>query len=75
MIHWLEGLIFLSVFSVVVGAPCIAIGIIGTRMINELGNFPSKAASIQLSAIWKVAVVELVAFTLLAGFLLVFDPR
>ena len=66
--HWHEGAILVLVFSVIMAIPCVAVAMIGTRMINELGNFPSKASQIQSNACWKVLVLEIVSFILLALF-------
>ena len=66
--HWYEALIFILVFSTIVGAPCFAVVVLGTQMVNDMGNFPTKAAEIQSSASWKVLLVEIIAFFCLAAF-------
>ncbi len=48
--HWFQGLEMIGMFLVVVALPCFFIGLWGSRMINDLGNFPSKSAQIQAAA-------------------------
>ena len=66
--HWYEGVVFILIFSTIIGVPCFAVAVIGTRMVNDLGNFPTKSAGIQSRACWKVLLIELVSFFLLAAF-------
>ncbi|MBF0571693.1 MAG: hypothetical protein HQL12_07435 [Candidatus Omnitrophica bacterium] len=63
--HWFEGLEMIGMFMVVVGLPCFFVGLWGSKMINDLGNHPSKSAQIQTSAGWKIFLVEMVSFVLL----------
>ena len=65
--HWFQGLQMIGMFMVVVALPCFFIGLWGTKMINDLGNHPSKSALIQASAGWKIILVEIVSFTFLIG--------
>ena len=41
---------------------------IGSNMVNDLGNFPTKSSKIQSSACWKVLIVEIISFFFLAVF-------
>jgi hypothetical protein len=54
-------------FLVVVALPCLFIGLWGSKMINDIGNQPSRSPEIQASAGWKILLVEIVSFTLLVG--------
>jgi hypothetical protein len=65
--HWFQGLEMIFMFLVVVALPCFFIGLWGSKMINDLGNNPSKSAQIQASAGWKIFLIEIVSFTLLIG--------
>ncbi len=65
--HWYQGLQILMMFAVVVGFPCFWTGFLGSKMINEMGNHPSRAARIQASATWKMLIVEAISFMLLTG--------
>jgi hypothetical protein len=63
--HWYQGLEIIFMFAVVIGFPCIFTVLFGSKMINDLGNFPSKSAQIQASATWKMLIVEVLSFVLL----------
>ena len=71
--YWYEGLIFVIVFGALIAIPCSLIAMIGSKMFNDLGNFPTKAAQIQSSACWKVLLIEIVSFALFAVFLHIFS--
>ena len=66
--HWYEGIVFILIFSAIVVIPCFAVAIIGSRMINDLGNFPTKSADIQSGACWKVLLIEIVSFFFMSAF-------
>ncbi len=66
--YWYEGVMFVTIFGVLVLTPCFFTATIGSKMINDVGNFPTKAEQIQQSALWKVVLIEAVAFVLLAAF-------
>lgn len=66
--YWHEALIFVALFSVLVLVPCYFIAVFGSKMINEMGNFPTKAEEIQSKSLWKVVVVFIVAALLLSVF-------
>ena len=65
--HWLQGLEMIALFFFVVALPCFFIALWGSKMINDLGNFPTKSAQIQMSAGWKIFLVEITSFVLLMG--------
>ena len=65
--HWFQGLEVIALFLVAVALPCYFIGLWGTRMINELGNHPSRNDQIQASSGWKIFLVEIVSFILLVS--------
>ena len=65
--HWFQGLEMIGMFFVAIGVPCFFTGLWGSKMINDLGNHPSKSAKIQASAGWKIFLVEIVSFMLLIG--------
>ena len=71
--HWGEGMVFIGLFLVIVGGPCFLIALFGSKMVNDLGNFPSQSAKIQVSAGWKIFLVEFFAFILLAVFFHIFN--
>jgi len=65
--HWFQGIEIIGMFLIVVALPCFFIGLWGARMINDLGNFPTRSRQIQISAGWKIFLVETVSFFLLIG--------
>ena len=68
---WFEGLKLVLIFMFMVGVPCVLVAIFGSRMINDLGNFPSKTAEIQVRSFWILiaevvfAVIALIVYRLL----------
>lgn len=65
---WQEGIIFISLFLFIVGFACFWVAYIGSHMINDIGNFPSKSAKIQFNAAWKILLAEIASFAMLVGF-------
>ena len=71
--HWAEGMTFIGAFLVIVGVPCVLIAILGSKKINDLGNFPTKTAKIQVSADWKIALIGFIGLGLLGCFFQIFS--
>jgi hypothetical protein len=44
-----------------VGIPCFIVAIFGSKMINDMGNFPTKTAEIQMRGVW-IIIVQVVFF-------------
>ena len=65
--HWFQGIEMIGLFLVVVALPCFFIALWGSKMINDLGNNPTKTAEIQATAGWKIFAVEIISFVLLIG--------
>ena len=65
--HWFQGIEMIGLFLIVVALPCFFIGLWGSKMINDLGNFPTKSTQIQMSSGWKIFLVEIISFILLLG--------
>ena len=63
--NWLQGLILVTLFLVILGLGCFFIALWGSKMINDLGNAPTKSAQIQMSISWKILIVEVLTFSLL----------
>ena len=70
--YWTEGLIFITAFLVIIAVPCVGIAMMGTKLINNLGNFPTKSASFQMAMIWKLVALMFVSFSLLVAFFKIF---
>ena len=63
--HWFQGLQMILMFLSVIAIPCFFIALWGSKMINELGNHPTRSVEIQASASWKILVVEAFSFLFL----------
>ncbi len=70
---WYEGILFISYFALIIGLPCFMVSLLGTKMINDLGNFPTKSAKIQTVTLLQLFVVEIIASTMLFIFYRVFS--
>ena len=64
---WVPGLMMILGFLVLIAAPCAIVAVWGSKMVNDLGNNPSKSATIQLS-VWWVYLVEFFFLILLVGY-------
>ena len=71
--YWTEGLIFIFIFLFIVGVPCFLIAVIGSRLTNSLGLFPTRSAKLQLAVVWQLLLVEIVSFIMLALFFRIFS--
>lgn len=60
--EWYEGIILILIFAFAINVPCYFAGVIGKRLIEELGNNPSEAPVIQLRVFWKLIVLESLGF-------------
>lgn len=54
-------------FWFIIGVPCAVVAFWGSKMINDLGNFPSKSAKIQVS-VWWIYLVEMFFLVCLVGY-------
>ncbi len=70
-----EGLVLMMVVFFAVGVPSMAAGWLGRNLLERLGRYPSKTPAIQLSVLLKLAVLELVSFTILLAILKVLSPQ
>ncbi len=73
--EWGQALIFVLVFSVLIIIPCFAVVKLGTKLIGELGYYPSKAALIHMSAFWWLVLIEFLTFLALMGFYNFFQAK
>lgn len=58
-------LILLLVFIFVMGVPCVGTAILGSRLMNRLGRYPSKTPAIQINIIAKLVALEIISFGML----------
>lgn len=71
--YWYEGFLFILFFIFIIGLPCFFVSYLGTKMINDLGNFPTKTAKIQVGILWKLLIVEVFSFGLFVLFFHIFS--
>lgn len=71
--YWTEGFIFIGLFALVIALPCLMVAFLGTRLINHIGQYPSKSAKQQLIVCAQLFAVELVSFAILAVFYHIFS--
>ena len=72
---WRETFIFAAVFAPLIIVPCILVAVMGRKMINQLGMFPTQTPIIQLSIFWKLVVTEIVTFVCLIAFFQFFSAK
>lgn len=70
---WHEGFIFIGCFIVMVGVPCFFTAMLGTRLIENLGQYPSRSAKMQMGICVQLLLVEIVGFAMLALFFHIFS--
>ena len=70
--YWTEGLVFIGLMLFVVGVPCIAVAVLGTKLIEHIGQFPTKSARLQMSVCVQLLAVEILSFFVLALFFRIF---
>ncbi len=62
---WGQAVAFFAIYSVIIIVPCILVGIIGYRVITDLGKNPTQAPAIQMSIVYKLIIIEVVTFYML----------
>ncbi|MBF0386509.1 MAG: hypothetical protein HQL20_01475 [Candidatus Omnitrophica bacterium] len=70
---WHEGFVFIGMFLVMVGVPCFFTAMLGTRLIENLGQHPSRSAKMQMGICVQFLLVEIFAFAMLLLFFHVFS--
>ena len=71
--YWHEGFVFIGLFLFMVGLPCVVTAILGTRLIDNLGQWPSKNARLQMGVCVQLLLVEIFSFFMLAIFFHIFS--
>ena len=71
--YWYEGFIFILIFSVIMAIPCIAIALLGSRLISNLGQYPTKSARLQLETALPLLGVMILTFGLFILFFHIFS--
>ena len=63
----------IGIFSFIVLTPCVAVAILGVKLINQLGYYPTKSARISKVICLQLLGIEFISFLMLAGFFHVFS--
>lgn len=63
--YWYEGLIFIAIFMVVMAIPCVLIVFLGSRLINQLGQYPTKSGKINVDVALPLLGSMFVSFGML----------
>lgn len=71
--EWGQGLVIIAMFTIVIAIPCFAVGVLGTKLINYIGQYPSKSAKKQTATCIKLVILEVISFVLLACIFLFFS--
>lgn len=69
---WQEGFVFIGIFFLIVAVPCLLTAVLGTKLIDQLGQFPTKSAKLQMSICVQLLLVQVFSFIVLAMFFHVF---
>lgn len=62
------GLIFIAIFGAMIIIPCVVVGWMGCRFIDNLGRYPTKTPVLQTGMLFWLFVTEVTAFTLILAF-------
>ena len=65
---WKETFIFAMFFCPIVIIPCVLVALMGRKMIDQLGLYPSKTPIIQMSIFYKLIFIEVITFLSLVVF-------
>jgi hypothetical protein len=57
----------------IVGFPCVSVAFLGTRLIDHIGQYPSKSAKRQMIVCIQLLIVEIISFSILAVFFHIFS--
>lgn len=66
---WPQAIFFALIFSVIILVPCVLVALMGVKMIDKLGNYPTQTPVIQMSIFFQLVGIEITTFFLLIGFL------
>jgi len=69
---WIESFIFFSIYSVIIIVPCVLVALLGRKMIDQMGQYPTQAPVIQMGVLFKLVIIETVTFISLITFYNVF---
>ena len=71
--YWHEGLVFTMIFLVVMAIPCVLISFLGSRLIENLGQRPTKSVKAHLEMALPLLGTMVLSFGMLVALLKVFS--
>jgi len=71
--YWYEGLVFILIFTVIMAIPCVAIALLGSKLIGNLGQFPSKSARFHIQTALPLLGVMILTFGMFIIFFHIFS--
>lgn len=66
--YWYEGLIFIAIFMVVIAIPCVLVSLLGSRLIYQLGQYPTKSGKVNVDLALPLLGSMIVSFGVLFAF-------
>ena len=66
--YWHEGLVFTMVFLVVMAVPCVLIAFLGSRLIDNLGQRPTRNVRTHLDMALPLLGTMILSFGMLVAF-------
>lgn len=66
--YWYEGFVFIVIFLIVMVIPCVLIAFLGSRLINQLGQYPTRSVKANMDMALPVLGSMVLSFGLLAAF-------
>ena len=71
--YWYEGFIFILIFTVIMAIPCVSIAIMGSKLISNLGQYPTKSARLNVQTALPLLGVMILTFGLFIIFFHIFS--
>ncbi len=65
---WFESFVFCAIYSFIIITSCIFAGILGCKMFDRLGQYPTKTPIIQMELFLPFIILEILTFGALLGF-------
>ena len=72
---WGESFIFFLIFSMIMIIPCVFVALMGRKMIDRLGQYPTKTPIIQMSIFFPFVATVAITFFFLIGFYHMFEGK
>ena len=72
-VYWYEGLIFIVIFTIIMAIPCVAIAMLGSKLISNLGQYPSRSAKFHIETAMPLLGVMILTFGMFIIFFHIFS--